>query len=308
MTSPDRLLGEMQRELFVALSQALLGQHEAIHSLRVTGRRLRLALKLLVRDSESARLRRARQALNGIIHAASESRDLDVGLEILEVRLEETGPATAETRRLLRRLQEARRRRRRQTVKALFGAPVASLRRDLSVLCRHLVGKRADVRACLRRQALATYAKLDKSIVRLGSAYEPSVLHSQRRRIRQLRYLSELAQVLLGNDSGAGKPLRRMQDELGSMHDQHVLAGWLGRQAAPARRHAGPGLGRVARRLAKSSEATVLARHRAWLASDPVDRIGRAMAALLAALTVEVTGPNARHGGRSDQVPRMTSR
>src|SRR5262245_63162999 len=72
------LLRDRIRALFRQVPQGLAGQEEAIHQMRVAGRRLRVALPLLAKKPAGRRVRRALRVLRELTRAAGQSRDLGV--------------------------------------------------------------------------------------------------------------------------------------------------------------------------------------------------------------------------------------
>jgi len=72
------LLRRKVKALFRHFPAALTGHEEAIHQLRVSGRRLRIALPLLVAKPDGRRAERACRLLRQLTRAAGSSRDLDV--------------------------------------------------------------------------------------------------------------------------------------------------------------------------------------------------------------------------------------
>src|SRR5213593_3043309 len=130
MTSPIHLLRDYERKLTREIPRALGGDVEGIHQLRVTGRRLRLALTVLARKPESKRVIRARRELRSLTRAASASRDLDVSYDTFDAHTRETPEPSAEMLTLLRRLKAARRRSRARTTENLLDTEMARLRRD----------------------------------------------------------------------------------------------------------------------------------------------------------------------------------
>src|SRR6476646_11094474 len=72
------------RDVFSHLPKAMTGDEDAIHELRVAGRRLRAALPHLARKPEGRRVRRAILGVKELTRAAGASRDLDVMLACVE--------------------------------------------------------------------------------------------------------------------------------------------------------------------------------------------------------------------------------
>src|SRR5688572_29455262 len=105
-----RLLRAKMREVFRRLPRALAGDTEAIHQMRVAGRRLRVALPHLARRPEGKRVRRAMALLREMTRASGTSRDLDVILALFEEGLPRVRERSREQTLILRRLRQDRRR------------------------------------------------------------------------------------------------------------------------------------------------------------------------------------------------------
>jgi CHAD domain-containing protein len=93
----------------------------------------------------------------------------------------------------------------------------------------------------------------------LGASFDPVRQHALRRRLRRLRYIVEVRDLLHGRRSTALRELKAMQEQLGEMHDRWLLAEWLGARGATA--------------TAASLRTDVRRRHRAWLDQGPAERI-----------------------------------
>src|SRR6185369_11563102 len=117
-----------------------------LHQMRVGGRRLRVALPLLVLKPEGHRVRRSLRLLREVTRTGGLSRDLDVSVALFESELAK-GPPSAQERILRRRLRAARTRGHARMAEALLDLEIARLRRDLRVLARRSDG----VFAVLRR-------------------------------------------------------------------------------------------------------------------------------------------------------------
>jgi len=274
------LLKQHVRAVFRQLPQALAGDEEAIHQMRVAGRRLRVALPLLARKPHGRRVRRGRRILRELTRSAGTSRDLDVGAALFEARLAERGEIEAERRLLRQRLRSARSRGRVRMAEALMDIDIARLRRDLRVV----VSRRSELvfTALLRvrdaRDVRGT--AILESLAALGETFDPAALHRLRIRLRRLRYAAELAEKLTGQTSEAPALFRQLQDVLGHVRDTHVLACWLGRQAAVAVTRGQSALAAAAR----EEEAFFLERshehHRAFLALSPAATVRRGLEAM----------------------------
>ena len=281
------LLKQHLRALFRQLPPALAGDEEAIHQMRVAGRRLRVALPLLARKPHGRRVRRARRILRELTRSAGTSRDLDVGVALFEERLGARGELDADRRTLRQRLRSARSRSRVRMAEALMDIDIARVRRDLRVI----VSRRAELvfTALLRlrdaRDVRGT--AILESLDALGESFEPAGLHRLRIRLRRLRYAAELAEKLTGQTSEAPALFRQLQDVLGHVRDTHVLACWLGKQAAAAAAVA-RGQASLAG-AAREEEAFFLERshehHRSFLALTPAATVRRGLEAMGASRT-----------------------
>ncbi|HSD27332.1 MAG TPA: CHAD domain-containing protein, partial [Vicinamibacteria bacterium] len=130
----DDLLRQRIRGVFRHLPKGLGGDEEAIHQMRVAGRRLRVALPLLARRPDGRRVRRALRVLRTLTRTAGQSRDLDVSLDLLKDRLRSLDAPTREQAVLRTRLVAARYRSRTRMAEALMDLDIARLRRDLRVV------------------------------------------------------------------------------------------------------------------------------------------------------------------------------
>src|SRR5690349_3331847 len=105
-----RVLRAKVHDVFRHLPRALTGDEEAIHEMRVAGRRLRVALPLLALRPDGKRVRRALVGIKDLTRAAGSSRDLDVMLSGLEQELPPTRQRPRPQTKILGRLRQARRR------------------------------------------------------------------------------------------------------------------------------------------------------------------------------------------------------
>jgi len=279
------LLKERVRALFRQLPPALAGDAEAIHQMRVAGRRLRVALPLLGRKPHGRRVRRARKVLRELTRSAGTSRDLDVGVALFERRLEERGELDADRRTLRQRLRSARARSRTRMAEALMDIDIARLRRNLRVV----VSRRAELvfTALLRlRDARDSRGSaILQALDAVGDRFDPAALHRLRIRLRRLRYAAELAEKLTGQSTEAPALFRQLQDALGHVRDAHVLSAWMGRQASAAVVRGQATLAAAAREeeaffLEKSHE-----QHRLFLALSPAATVRRGLEAMGASRT-----------------------
>ena len=246
--------------------------------MRVAGRRLRVALPLLTRKPDGKRVRRSRRLLRDLTRAGGLSRDLDVGVALLEAELARTG-TSPERQVLLRRLKAARARGRTRMAEALLDLEIARLRRDLRELARRSDGFFAVLRR-LRDRRDQDGAESLAVVAALGDRFDPVELQRLRRRVHRLRYTSELSGALKGQPPPAVDDLRQLQDMLGGLHDTYVLGEWLGRQAAAGQARGEAALAKEATALRALVEDKTAAAHRTFLALPPAEVIDRALAAM----------------------------
>lgn len=277
---PSQLMRDRVRKVFRHLPRALNADEEALHQLRVCGRRLRVALPVLATRPEGKRGRRALKILRQMTRTAGASRDHDVMVGLLDGHMKKAREPSAALRLLRRRLINARSRSRRRMTDGLLDLEIATLRRDL----RHLMARHGEalftvlVRVRQARDAEGGHAVT--ALSRLQDAFDPETLHRLRIKVRRLRYLAELLDVLRGQQSEASPLLKQLQDMLGAIRDHHLLATWAAGQAA----RGAPSDSAEQRQEASALEARFAAEsrahHRALLASQPRDMLHRALEAM----------------------------
>lgn len=277
---PTRLLKDRVRRVFRHLPRALAGDEEALHQLRVWGRRLRVALPVLARKPEGRRVRRSLKILREMTRTAGSSRDLDVMTALLEARMKELRVHPEPLKVLRRRMLGARSRARRRMADGLLDLEIARVRRDL----RAILARRADAlfsvllrlrRARDERGELALSAAL-----KLQDEFDPEALHRLRIVVRRLRYLAELNDALRGHASEAPELLRQLQDALGQLHDAYLVSLWAGGQATRAASSGQAGVSAEAAALQDAFLDLSRRHHGALLAMRPADVLGRALTAM----------------------------
>ncbi len=187
--TPDRPLALLQRHVrapFAQLPLALVGDVEAVHQLRVAGRRLRVALPILAANPESRAVRRALRVLRQLIRAAGPTRDRDVSFLILQ----ECPPSLAKPGGafpiLRRRLRQGLQRSRAGLVTAMLDLDISGLRRDLRGA---LAAGSADLPTAQRRSDEAARPlgqALFQGFGTLGGRYDAQSLHRLRRALEPL--------------------------------------------------------------------------------------------------------------------------
>ena len=274
------LLKSKVTTLFRHFPPALTGDEEAIHQLRVSGRRLRVALPLLAAKPEGRRAERARSLLRQLTRAAGSSRDLDVLLESYDERLKEL-PSRSEEQKLLRhRLASSRRRSRSRMVDNLLDLEIAQLRSDLA----DMIARGGPPPSVVCERFFATSARefqfLHEGFTRIGAQLDADKLHALRRRARRVRYSVEVFDQVRNFESAATKPWKTLQDLIGVIHDHHMLAEWLDAQAKADRARGKDGLAETARDESSWARTAMHRVHAEFLAADPIAIVARGMAAL----------------------------
>jgi CHAD domain-containing protein len=281
---PDRptgLLKERIRILFRHFPKAMAGEEEPIHQMRVAARRLRVALPLLAKKRRGRRVRKALAILRSVTRTGGRSRDLDVGLALLEDRLSAAEEPNKELRDLRSRLRSARRRSRSPMAEGLLDLPISRLRERLAEI---VASRGADVFTVMGRVHETAHKELRRSaatLEALGDRFDPAELHRLRIRARRLRYVAEVSDAIRGQTSGAPALLKRFQERLGRIHDAAVLGEWMGRQADLAERRNSLVLAREARRQQQLLIEEARRHHAAFLAEGPVGVLDRAIGAFL---------------------------
>jgi CHAD domain-containing protein len=272
------LLQQRIKVLFRRLPKALAGGEEDLHQMRVAARRLRVAIPLLARKPSGRRVRRSLRLLRGLTRTGGLSRDLDVGVALLEAELARSG-LTPERRVLRRRLVAARGRGRARMAECLLDLEIARLRRDLRVLTRRGDGFFAVLRRLRETRGVEGAAAL-AVVAEAGDRFDPTSLHRLRRQVRRLRYAAELSGALKGQAAPAAAEFRALQDELGALHDTYVLSEWFARQATSSAARGDAAVSREAAALRDLFLEAAHAHHRAFLALPPDEVIARALAAM----------------------------
>jgi CHAD domain-containing protein len=298
------LLRARIRAVFQHLPKALAGDEEAIHQMRVSGRRLRVALPLLARKPEGRRVRRALSILREIRTAAGASRDLDVGVALFEERVSGLETPAAEVRTLLQRLRSARARSRARMAEALMDLEIARLRRHL----RRVLSRRGEglfpVLLRLGQERDARGGALLAALAWLGDDYDPEALHRLRIGARRLRYMAETSEALKGTPAEASALFKDVQERLGTIRDAYVLSAWLGRQAEAARSRGRQAL--AAEASAQQAWFLELSRshHLAFLEADVAGIVMRGLEALGASAASFPERPAGRAYNANRDMPR----
>jgi CHAD domain-containing protein len=276
----DLLLEDRVKRVFRELPGALSGQEEPIHQVRVAGRRLRVALPLLVRKAKSRPVSQAVRVLRRLTRAVGAGRDMDVILGLFVDRLAALKTTSAEQRALVSRLRAARARSRTQVAEDVLDLDIDGLRRNLRRLLNRGAADAPGVLARVRGLREEEGGELMREFSHIGERFLPAELHALRRRVRRLRYAAEVEDSLRGDDSRAPALWKRLQDGIGVIHDHHILAGWLVEQGRVAETRQNALLARAAARERRAFLGMARLLHRALLETKPADLALRALQAM----------------------------
>jgi len=290
----DRLLPLLLRlnhELSSGIPPVLNGDADALHRFRITLRRLRLILRALDRIGPRKRLRRSRRTLRRMERITGRTRDLWVTLAGLDTAQDEArSNASAEVRELRRRLLAAIRASQRSMVEGLLDVDLARLRRDLRRICRPTRdGALPTVLERVRTLARAEgTALVDLAPAATGHRLNIEALHRLRQYARSLRYLAELDAELTGEETGAARRFKRVQDLLGEIRDQWLLREWA-REAARRARGSHPAtLTAAAAKVAREAQKSITARHTVWRGGANLALVSRGLRRMGAPLPTSV--------------------
>jgi CHAD domain-containing protein len=274
------LLKQKAATLFRHFPFALAGDEEALHQVRVWGRRLRVALRLLSARPDGDRVHRAQRRLAQLTRTAGFARDLDVLLATFDERLKGLAGRTVEQKRLRQRLAALRRRGRTRTLQALLDLEIARLRVDLAKLLVRGGPDRLEIGRRIRAMCEREYGKLHDGFSAIGAHLDVVQLHALRRRARRVRYAVEVYLEVFGGDAAATKPWKTLQDHIGVLHDHHVLAEWLAEQAQKDRKRSQPALADAAATEVQWAREAMARLHDELLVANPIALIKRGLAAV----------------------------
>jgi CHAD domain-containing protein len=220
------LLRQRLETLIEAMPAVQSGDTKSVHQARVATRRLRAALPVLRKSLDAHAIDRARQRVRRMTRALGPVRELDVSLDLLDEFANHgvaSGRVIAKVRQALTSERLARRR---QMVAAITPGKVERLRRELTHVGSgpEVGGRPGAVRDAVRRvERRAT--QLADAIDAAGSLYSAERLHAVRIAAKKLRYAMEIERELKRSRLTAKiRQLKTMQDQLGRLHDLHILA------------------------------------------------------------------------------------
>jgi CHAD domain-containing protein len=247
---------------------------DALHDLRVALRRVRSWLRAFRPDLEDSVARKDRHRLRDLVDATNRGRDADVQVEWLRHAAKD-GDETL--RRGAKRLIELIRIERGVGGAPLNGNSLVTFDKERSRLVKRLSTVSEPVRpppaapptlaAAIGSRLPGHLEALRQALDLVRTADDDAEAHAARIAAKRLRYLLEPAEDVRGSKSLL-KLLKSLQDDLGELHDAHLL----GRRVQDAIMNdpgtEAVGLEAVARRLA-SDRAEIFGRiDRRWLSDD----------------------------------------
>jgi CHAD domain-containing protein len=213
------------------------GDPHGVHQLRVASRRIREALPILSDGNHPHRVRRIQRAVRALTRTLGPVRECDVSLLLLA----EFERAHAESRSAIQVVRQTvvaeRKDLQEQLSEHLDSVTPEEFSRKLSKATRGKKNVTADNREGPRpagsnehwRLALAARIvrrskQLEQFIEYAGALYAPDRLHGVRVSVKKLRYALELGQeARLPRLTSAIRVLKKMQDNLGELHDREML-------------------------------------------------------------------------------------
>jgi CHAD domain-containing protein len=207
----------------------LAGEVEPVHQFRVTIRRLRAAIELLVGVLHGSRLSYYRSELPFFGHSAGAVRDCDALAELVRHHAAELDPGIA--RALIPAYQTLADRRvaaLRETGQLIRSPRYARLIERLN----NPLARRLPDQTTVAQMAPAMLRPIVSSAVRVGARLTegspPPAFHRLRIRLKRVRYAFEMLDPLSGKQAAkALKRLRRMQEVLGEQQDLVTTAAWM---------------------------------------------------------------------------------
>jgi CHAD domain-containing protein len=264
------LLQRRARELRRHLPGAATGDVTALHQARVASRRLRETVPVLATGVSGGKAGRVRRKVRRLTRALGAVRELDVAVKILdELARRERLPRTA-LEQVRGHVLAERDRRREVMFERLKGVDVEKLGRRLSTLAGALQhSDSGEWRTALAARLAKRSVRLAAAMGDAGQIYQPERLHRVRIAAKKLRYALEIAaETRSAAATSLVRLLKRVQDDLGRLHDLNVLEAHVAAVQAdpPANRQAPAGGLDV---IGQALEAECRHLHARYLAAAP---------------------------------------
>jgi CHAD domain-containing protein len=219
------------------LPDAVAGDDHGVHQARVATRRLREVVPVLASGLKHSKAGKARRKIRRLTRALGAVRETDVTLQIL-AELAQAGqlPRTA-IEEVRAHVITERDRRRTVMLHRLDRVDIDKLARRLASVAEALqASDDSRWREVLSARLLKRSRRLAEAVGEAGQMYEPERLHEVRIAVKKLRYVIEIAAD--SRITGAApllRPIKRIQDLLGRLHDLQVLQSHVAEvQAGPA--------------------------------------------------------------------------
>ena len=202
---------------------------DALHDFRVALRRVRSWLRAFQPELEDSVSGKDRHRLRDLVDATNRGRDADVQIEWLE---KTSRHGNGSRKRGAERLIDQIRIERRQRGASLNGHNLDVYLKERSRLAKRLSTVKEPVRAqhpqpptlagTISSRLPSHVDALERSLRAVRSAEDEAEAHAARIAAKRLRYLLEPAAHVRGCKSLLTQ-LKKLQDELGELHDAHVL-------------------------------------------------------------------------------------
>jgi CHAD domain-containing protein len=258
---------------------------DALHDLRVALRRVRSWLRAFRPDLQDSVSRKDRHRLRDLVDATNRGRDADVQVEWLR---KASSRGDEQLKRGAKRLIELIRDDRNGG--PLSGNSLAKFEKERSRLVKRLSTLVEPVRptkapaptlaAAIAARLPAHLEALRQALEAVHSADDDQEAHAARIAAKRLRYLLEPAEDVRGCKSLI-KQLKRLQDDLGELHDAHVLGRRVNDAILNDPGSEGASLEAIARTLA-ADRAEIFARvEPKWLSDDAaLEKLGHGVASV----------------------------
>lgn len=226
-----------------------LARDEAIHDLRVATRRLSDILSLWRATLETSSARKARKDLGRLRRALGAVREHEVHLELLSDLIAEESPGLQIAGRVLQSRLEARLERdRRDAARAAGTARIARILARVERASAGLSNRLAQTPATIadaRARAGKREARARAALTELSpGGGGDDALHQARIAAKKARYTLEcMTAIGVSEDGESVREFRRVQRQLGTVHDWATLLGWIDRERARRVRHAADSAG-----------------------------------------------------------------
>jgi len=251
---------------------------DALHDFRVALRRVRSWLRAFRPELAESVSGKDRHRLRDLVDATNQGRDADVQIEWLE---KATQHGNGSRRRGAERLIDQIRIERRNGAASLNGNNLDVFTKERSRLAKRLSTVKEPVRppqvppptlaAAIGGRIQSHLAIFETTLRSVRSAEDEAEAHAARIAAKRLRYLLEVAASVRGCKSLLTQ-LKGLQDDLGALHDAHVLGHRVQTAVTDFQGPDQAGVQIINEQLA-AERATIFRRiERRWLSDETADR------------------------------------